>query len=248
MCDTLSKFIGTALISLGDFARFVSDNELQKVAYDRLAFYLEDLRESDQNQKIKRLEFTLPSNTNEVDLKALADDIFTVAWVEVRLDHNQNFQQWRFVPTVNLDAIEDYADRGEIACAFYGEDVDALKIVFSYYGAENGFSQHRLRYDPNITLPDLLTDTVKLPNNLANVITHDITSELIPYVKLRMIDQVTEETAPMMNMKLAALEQIRNDATARKMEWLDKWKNYKHNANRSQRGMKLPKYFGNRFF
>lgn len=239
MLDTLSKFIGTALLKLGDFAQFVSDNELETVAYDRLAFYLEDLRESDQNQRLKSLNFTLPDGVDEVNIKDLAKDIHSVAWVEVRLDNNQTYQIWRFIPTVNLDVIPEYRQRGELVCAFYGANVDELKIVFSYYG-DSYISAHRLRYDANIVLPNVLNDTVKLPNNLANVIVHDIVAEIIPHAQLRMLEMLKDDA--LLPQKFEILDSIRGDAVTRKNEWADKWNNFKQNAHRSQRGMKKPRY------
>lgn len=239
MLDTLSKFIGTALLKLGDFAQYVSDNELEAVAYDRLAFYLEDLRESDQNQRLKSLDFTLADAVNEVNVKDLAKDIHTVAWVEVRLDRNQTRQIWQFVPTVNLDVIPEYQQRGEMVCAFWGGNVDDLKIVFSYYG-DSYISAHRLKYDANIVLPSVLNDTVKLPNNLGNVITHDIVAEIIPHAQLRMLDMLKDDA--LLPQKIEILDSIRGDAVTRKTEWAEKWNNFKQNAHRSQRGMKKPRY------
>jgi hypothetical protein len=238
--DTLAKIIGTALVKLGDFAQYIQPNELEVVAFDRLAYYLADFRESDQNQRLKSLDFSLLPDSNSVDLQTLAGDIFSAAWVEARIDQGQTRQIWQVIPTVNLDTITDYADRGEFVCAFSGQNIGDLTVTFSYYG-DSQLRNHRLRYDANITLPGQLTDVLKLPDNLASVIVYDIAAEIIPFVELRIIDLFAENEAALA-LKLKVFDSIKNLVENRRDEWRDKWENYKLDANRSQRGMKRPKY------
>lgn len=238
--NSLAKLIGTALLKLGDFAGLVMPHELEAVAYDRLAYYLVDFRESDQNQRLKTLNFDLASMTNSVDLKALAADIHSAAWVEVRLDQGETREMWRVIPTVNLDVLPDYAERGEYACAFSGENIGDLVVTFSYYG-DSVLHKHRLRYDATLALPGQISDLVKLPDNLASVIVFDIAAEVIPFVELRLIEQFGENES-LLALKLKIFDSIKIMVEARRDEWLVKWENYKHDANRSQRGMRRPKY------
>jgi len=249
MCDTLSKNIGGALLALGDYANFVTGNELRQIAYSRLAYHLDEMRDSENNQRIKMLEFDLPSNVNEVDLSALATDIHTVQFVEMRVDQYFNsWQEWTTVPTVGIEALSDYQSRGSLACGFYATDLsEPLKIKFSYYGSTlQGVPhrQHRLYYDADIVLPTVLTSPSLMPNNLEHLLTEEITQYVIPFAKLRMTDKLADdETLP---LALANLEQIRQDAMYRAMQWQERLDDFNANANRSQRGMNRQRYLTNR--
>lgn len=184
MWETPSKVLSAVYTGLGrPEPEFLQRSELEEVFWQRIAWYYEGMRTSDQNIMSKwTSEFTLTTGVATKDLTTLtSSDILFPLWAERKLTSDSN-TVWQFVPTVNLDSLAEARAMGQSAVAFYGTSSDQITAEFSYYAEEVGTPLYtfRVRYQPVSSYSANIDATHSLPDNLTPLLVADVKSAVIP--------------------------------------------------------------------
>jgi hypothetical protein len=162
---------------------FLQSSELEEIFWQRLAWFYEGIRTSDQNIMSKwTSEFSITSTDNTKDLSTLtSDDILFPLWAERKITTTTN-SVWEFLPTVNLDTLADARKHAQPAVAFSGTATDVITATFSYYGGEVGAPLYtfRIRYQPKSSYSADIDTAHMLPDNLTPLLVADVKAAVVP--------------------------------------------------------------------
>ncbi len=153
--DTFAHLLTELMAALGFPDKSLLELEdAARALRSALAFYDLELGQSNQRLVLAKSPFT-PS-AREAEFAGVKG---VPLWIEYQLSP-EPADVWRYVPAVNLAAVEDAAERGEERCAFYSEN-GRLKVRLSYL--PDGATPHRLRYDPDPQAAATLADPLSVP-------------------------------------------------------------------------------------
>jgi hypothetical protein len=238
MKDTLAKIVSAVLIKHGKPPReLLSPREVAGAVLSILARRLVQRSQSDQNQEIRRKGFT--PDAREYSLAGVAElDQGTPLWVERRV--SVSLDSWDTVYITNLDTLEESRLRGDMRCAFFGEN-DKLLIKFSYDAAG---IEHKLYYDPNPQLSKTLDDKTGLPSHFNEMIVDEAVVKSQPLLIQHAAELETEDK-PISKTQFLAWEQVNTEAKDSLKEWEKLWKNHVWDSSDSQKGRNRRNILGN---
>jgi hypothetical protein len=230
---TISEIASDAYAALGKPpSHWLHPRDLLRIVRRRLAFTLTTLSQGDQNHTVSKYEFT--PTAKEHSLASIGNG--SPAWMEYRVFNGEtaDSDEWTFVPTVNLDSLEDY--RPNLAVAFYRDGAtNQLKARFTY-GARDWQSEttgkFRLWYDPDANVQKAMTDASGLPPNF-NYLIADGT--IIDAIGL-MMNNVAGLEEGVSDMQVAAWREIQGRAADRLVGWERAFKEHKNRSRGAQRG------------
>jgi hypothetical protein len=232
LLDTQAQLTTDVLQGLGYPAEeYLSVLDAYRAVTNALCYYLQILAQSNQNQIIRHVNFTPASR----DVVMAQEDVpgSSPAWVERQIGNVPN-ETFIYVPTCNLNALEDARERGEMRCAFYSEQ-GQLHIRFSYNPQDYTYRTHRLWYDPAPQLANALNDPHGMPANfypmpVARAITRCVPVMLI---KSAQLQEDGKEVSPQL---IAGWEAASNVANAEMKDFENRYKHYVFEAKGSERG------------
>lgn len=238
MYSTVSEVFNTAFVGLGrPEPELLQESDLAQIVYERLNFYYETLRQSDQNLTVRKsVEFQLSSGSNEYDLTAAVENegygIIEPLWCERKLT---NFAYgnpvWVFVPCVNADTQSDRRVERILTVSYYGDNPNQITAVFSAYGDEvltpnNSF---RIWYAPQNVFSSSIGATVTVPQNLTALVVCDV--KIIALAQMQMEASKYVDKRPNLAMRMKAWDRMTMELERQKVGW-DKW--FQSFANRSR--------------
>lgn len=230
--NTVSRIMSSAYLGLGKpEPELLQKSELSEIVFQRLAFYYEGLRTSDQNLMSKwSSEFTLASTENTKNLTTLtSSDIVLPLWAERQVTTGDN-ESWEFVPAVNLDTLQDKRNTGEPAVAFYDES-GVLYAAFSFYGNEVSTPEStiRIRYSPLNTFSE--TATLRVPDNLTPMIVTDVKLTAIPLMMVNAAKFPNKD----MTARIQAYAGMQQQLMMEKEEWKPLYERFVRRSRTTQR-------------
>lgn len=184
MWETPAKVMSAVYSGLGrPEPEFLQRSELEEMFWQRIAWYYEGVRTSDQNIMSKwTSEFSLSSTDNTKNLSTLTtNDILFPLWAERKVTTNTN-TVWEFVPTVNLDSLAEMRRQAQTAVAFYGTSPAQIVAEFSYYGGEVGQPLYtfRIRYQPVSSYSENVDADHAFPDHLTPMVVADLKAAIVP--------------------------------------------------------------------
>jgi len=257
--NTPAKIMSAAFIGLGQpEPELLQRSELADIVFQRLAFYYEGLRSSDQNLVSKwTSEFQLPVDASSVNLSTLtANDILMPLWAERRQTSDPD-GIWEFLPAVNLDTLAEKRSIGEAAVAFTGGNRTGVMAEFSYFGNEVSppAATFRVRYAPvGFGHTGNLSDNVGLPDNFTPMLIADVKLHAISLLQVNASKYVTSR--PELQARMAAWNVLAQQMMMDREEWNKLYESYIRRSRTSGRarnrsdvlsGSQLPKirrYYG----
>lgn len=255
-CDTVAKMYSDAYLGLGqpDDA-ILSRLELGNIVFRRIAFRLEQIRQSEQAISIaKTTVFELDPDSDQKDLTALEPDFIIPMWGEVLLSNILGNPVWGFIPTVHISMLPQQRVLGIPSVAFHGTNALEVLATFSFYGNElllmNNYNQIRVWYSPTVNLPTNENQVVELPQNLVSMVTYDIYVSAIPLMATNAAKQFAKNPALKDQVeqwnKLYAQYQLERQ----EFQFLyEKWCKESRGSHRPRRrGNVLPRLIGTRQF
>ena len=236
--ETPAKIMSSAFIGLGKpEPEFLQRHELEQILFERLAFYYEAIRSSDQNVMTKwTSEFTLTSTDNTKNLTSFtSDDILFPLWAERKLTTNTN-TIWEFVPTVNLDSLAEERFNGSPAVSFYGETPATIMAAFSYYGGEVGTPLYtfRIRYQPKSAFSSNVDADHLVPDNLSPLIVADVKLHAVSILVNNASKYMKDR--PELQSRIDGWTAIATQAQADKLEWQVHFERYVRRSRGAARG------------
>lgn len=240
MCDTYSQIFSAAYLSLGQPEdSFLSRLELANIVSRRWSYRMEGVRQSEQSVILaKSSTFTLAANENEENLTTLESDFSIPMWVEQQVTTYNSEPVWRFVPTVNLNILQQFRMNGTPAVAFYGANPLQVIAQFSYYGQDlwGNMRTHRVWYLPTLTAPTTEDTQIQLPDNLVNMLVYDTIDSAIPIIQMNMAKQLKDR--PELSTQMDALKALYMQNKQERDEfavYFEKWMNESRGSHRPRR-------------
>lgn len=243
MYSTLSQIFSAAYIGLGltepgqDWV--LPRLQLANIAYRRLSIRLEGVRQSENAISIaKTVEFQLGGTSNEQNLTSLANDFVVPMWVERQELNILNNPIWAFVPTINLNMLQQRRQLGLPAVSFYGGTAAEVIAQFSYYGneAQSTFMNHRVWYLPTVPMPDNEQQPLDIPDNLTNIVVLDVMCSAIPQMIVAASGRLKDmpELAEQMKAWDMLLMSLKGEQQEMQVLW-DKWMKESRGSHRPRR-------------
>lgn len=246
--DTPAKIMSAAYLGLGrPEPELLQRDELSDIVFQRLAFYYEGIRTSDQNAMSKwTSEFTLSASESTKNLTALtSSDIVMPLWAERKREAGTT-PIWEFVPTVNLDSLTDKRLTGESAVTFYGETANSIFMQASYFGSEVGtpYSTFRVRYAPVNSFSANVDASITIPDNLTPLIVTDVKLQALPLMQVNMAKYALER--PGYEARMASFAALQQQLMMNKEEWKPMYERFVRRS-RGQRARHRNDILGSRF-
>jgi hypothetical protein len=219
-CDAYSKIVSSVILGLGrPEPELLSEAEVAEIIYGQLEYYLEGIRQSDQNLVTKRTaEFTVDS-TFQKDLTALTSgDIAVPLWCERKVGDS-----WEFVETVNLDTLPQRAQQNYAAVAYIGDNPSQITAEFSYYNNDT----FRIAYSP---VNSFLTADVlgQFPTNLVRLII--VASKLEATFMLIMNALKYVDKRPELSARIKGWEILQQGLVADRQRWREWYDGYRKSS------------------
>lgn len=237
MYDTVSQIVRTAFIGLGNpEPELMTQSQLAEIVFERLWYYYEFARQSDQNVMVRRsVEFQLDADSDEVDLTALIESeghkIVEPLWCERKLLTFTNADTWVFVPTVNTDTITDRRLEWIIGVSYYGPDPKQLTAKFSVFGSDLILQQNAFRiwYSPQTVFTSDINQDIVIPENLAALVIVDVKIQAFAQMQVEASKYIDKR--PELAARMKSWDRMTLQLGTQKVEWLV-W--YKDFVNRSR--------------
>lgn len=257
--NTPAKIMSAAFIGLGQpEPELLQRSELADIVFQRLAFYYEGIRSSDQNLVSKWTdEFQLPADTASINLSTLTDeDILMPLWAERRQTADPD-GIWEFIPAVNLDTLAEKRSIGEAAVAFSGTNRNDIVAEFSYFGNEVSppAATFRIRYAPvGFAATGDLSEAVGIPDNFTPLLIADVKLHAIPLLQVNASKYLA--LRPELQARVAAWGTLAQQLVLDREEWSKLYESFIRRSRTSGRarnrsdvlsGSQLPKirrYYG----
>lgn len=241
MSLTYSQIYSAAYLSLGQpNDDILSKLELCNIVQRRWSYRMEGVRQSEQGVIIaKSSEFTLANDEDSEDLTTLESDFAVPMWVERQTITYLSNPIWEFVPTVNLNILEQFRSNFMPAVAFHGSNPSEVIAKFSYFGNETWLQQsriHRVWYLPDLTQPSTEETAISLPDNIVNILIYDTVVSAIPLMQMNMAKQLNNR--PELKDQMEALKGLYAQYTMEQKDFeklFDKWANESRGAHRPRR-------------
>lgn len=218
----------------------LSKLELANIVQRRWSYRMEGVRQSEQSVILaESSEFTLGADEDEKDLTTLESDFAVPMWMERQTISYLNHPVWEFVPTVNLNILQQFRASWMPAVAFHGSNPTECIAKFSYFGNETWLQQtriHRVWYLPNMTEPTTETTDVQLPDNLVNILIYDTYVSAIPLMQMNMAKQLKDK--PELKDQMDALRGLYAQYSIEQQEFqklFDKWANESRGSHRPRK-------------
>jgi hypothetical protein len=208
-------------------SELLQEADVARVVYRKLAFYYEGIRQSDQNLMTNVTdEFTLASGSRTQDISSLTTSaIITPLWCERKIYNGTN-DVWEFVPTVNLDSVEERRFDGRIAVAYYGTTANQITAIFSAAGDESPSPRNTFRiwYSPANTFTANKDATIAIPDTLAALVAVDAQLNCIPILTVNCAKYMDKR--PELGARVEAWQSMAGALQSEKQEWnalYEKW-------------------------
>jgi hypothetical protein len=243
LLDTQAQLTTDVLQGLGFPAEeYLSVEDAYRAVTNALAFYLQILAQSNQNQIIRRVPFTPSSRDvvmNQQDVPGSSP-----AWVERQIGDVPN-ETFEYVPVCNINALDDARARGEARCAFYSEQ-GQLHIRFSYNPQNLSYRKHYLWYDPAPLLANALNDPHGMPANFYPMASARAITRCVPIMLIKSAQMQEEgEVNPQL---IAGWEAAAGVAHDEMKDFENRYKHHVFESKGSERGRMrrnvLPEYGG----
>lgn len=237
MWDTPAKLISSTLVGLGQ-PEFLQEREVAEVVFRKVLYYYEGIRQSDQNLMASvTSEFTLGTGVNTKDLTALTSSaIVTPLWCERKVYDSTN-DYWEFVPTVNLNTLEERRWRDLPAVAYYGGNPNHITAVFSIYGDEAATPQstYRIWYSPTQSFTNNKDATLVFPSNLSPLVLIDCQLACIAPLITNASKYLGDR--PELAARISAWESQREELRGEKAEWIPLWDSWRKRSRGAHRAL-----------
>lgn len=148
---------------------------------------LNDMSISQNNWFTKSVERTVTSN--DVPLNSITD--FGTP-VQVQALVGGTAYNWKPMRFVTLEALDDFAETGQMVVAFYGQG-STLRLRFA-----RGFSlpiKIKIWYEPNVVLADGYQSTNPIPDNFLPLVNYEVAALCAPHVVGVSAEQAASLTA-----------------------------------------------------
>lgn len=232
MLDTQAQLTTDVLQGLGfPPEEYLSVEDAYRAVTNSLAFYLQILAQSNQNQVIRHVTFTPTSRDVVVNQQGVPGS--SPAWVERQVGNIPN-ETFEFVPTCNLNALEDARLRGEARCAFYSEQ-NQLHIRFSYNPQNLSYRTHRLWFDPSPQLANALNDPHGMPANFYPMVSARAIARCVPLMLIKSA-QLQEDGKEVNKQLIAGWEMAANVANTEMKDFENRYKRHVFESKGSERG------------
>lgn len=239
MYQTPAQIISSVFVGLGKpESELLQESEVAQVVFRKLAYYYEGIRQSDQNLMTNVTDaFTLSAGSNTKDLTTLtSSSIITPLWCERKIYDGAN-DFWEFVPTVNLDTLEEKRANYLPAVAYYGSTANQITAVFSLYGddVDAPHNTYRIWYAPGNSFTNNKDATLSIPDNLCALVVVDS--------QLNCIDPLINNAAkylekrPGLAARIAAWQASVPRLEREKMEWTVLWESWRKRSRGAHRAI-----------
>lgn len=231
MYSTVSEIFNSAFIGLGNpEPELMTESQLAEIVFERLCFYLESIRQSDQDLSIRKsIEFQLSSGSNEYDLTAAVEDqgfgIAEPLWAERKLTNFSSGNPiWQFIPMVNLDFQSERRAEHILTVSYYGDNANQITAVFSGYGDEilTPNNTFRIWYSPQYVFTANTGQTVPIPPNLTALVVCDVQIAALAQMQIEAAKYLDKR--PNLAMRMKSWDRLTEELFRRKQGW-DRWFN-----------------------
>lgn len=249
MWETPAKVLSAVYTGLGrPEPEFLQRSELEEVFWQRIAWFYEGLRTSDQNIMSKWSDtFSLTTSDNTKNLTTLTtSDILFPLWAERKITTDTN-ATWQFVPTVNLDSLAEARANGDSAVAFYGTSPNQVVAEFSYYAGEVGSPLYtfRVRYQPVSSYSADIDATHALPDNLTPLLVADVKAAVIPQMVANAM-KYRAERPDEIDARVQGWTAVKTQAEMDKAQWMPAFEQFRNRSRTAIRGRDRKDILGSR--
>lgn len=214
----------------------MTESQLAQIVYERLCYYYEGARNSDQNLTAKKsVEFTLGATENSIDLTDLVTDegdtIIEPLWCErLWFDYVGNNPVWVFVPTVNMDTLPERRYQQVTAVGYHGEIPTQITAEFSIYGNEavNPNATFRIWYAPGNVFSSDKDATIAIPDNLTAMIVVDVKIQAFEQMKVEAGKYLDKR--PELAARMAVWTGMQGQLQTQKAEWNKWWESFRRRS------------------
>lgn len=220
----------------------MTQSQLAQIVFERLCYYYEMARQSDQNVTVRKsVTFELDADSDEIDLTAAIDDegfqIIEPLWCERRLLTFTNNETWVFVPTVNADTITDRRLEWIVAVSYYGDNPRQINAKFSVYGGDLVLQQNAFRiwYSPGNVFTSDIGQTVAIPSNLTSLVVVDVKIQAFAQMQVEAAKYLDKR--PGLAARMKAWDRMTMQLTLQKAEWLEWFKDFCNRSRSAHRAM-----------
>lgn len=230
MYNTVDNILNPAFIGLGDpEPELMTRPQLAQIVFERLSYYYEMARQSDQNVMVRKsVEFEISSSSDEVDITDLVEDegytIITPLWMERRIASNTGFGDvWQYVDNVNTDTITDRRLENIIAVSYYGDNPNQITAKFSVFGDNLvlPYNSFRLWYAPGNVFSDSGDATIQIPPNLGALLVVDVKIQAFAQMQVEAAKYVDDR--PGLAARMKAWDRMTMQLETQKWEWTEWW-------------------------
>ena len=228
-CDpsAYSRIVSSVILGLGrPEPELLSEAETAEIIYGQLEYYLEGIRQSDQNLVTKRTPTFTVDSTFQKDLTALTSgDIAIPLWCE-RLAGDK----WEFVETVNLDTLPQRAQQNYAAVAYIGDNPSQITAEFSYYNNDT----FRVAYSPvnSFLAADVLA---QFPTNLVRLLI--VSSQLKATFTVIMNALKYVDKRPELQARIKGWEMLQQGLAADQQRWREWYDGYRKSSRGYHRAL-----------
>lgn len=194
MLDTQAQLTTDVMQGLGfPPEEYLSVEDAYRAVTNALAYYLQILVQSNQNQVIRKVTFTPRSRDYVLSQEDMPGS--SPAWIERQIGDAPN-ETFIYIPTCNVNALEDARERGEMRCAFYTEN-NELHVRFSYNPESYTPGTHRLWFDPSPQIANALNDPHGMPSNFYPMVSARAITRCVPtlLIKSAQLQESGEEVS-----------------------------------------------------
>lgn len=249
---TIAEIINDVLVAVGSPPQdWLSLKDVARLVRNRLAYRLTRLAQSDQNQNTSVISFRLgydadgyPIDDESSDPREQTlQDVGNPVWAERRVSAgNGSSGIWEYVPTVNLDSLEDWRNEARAAVSFYRDGaLDAMKMRYTFAptewsGNDSSGDNFRVWFDPNVATQSALESPTNLPPNFNFLIADDVIVSIIPVLMNNVARLSNGGEIVAGPLQISAWQSLQADAARRLAEWDQSFNEYRNRSKGSQRG------------
>lgn len=244
MYDTVAEILSSSYIGLGKpEPELLTESELAQIVFERLNYYYQKARASDQNLIVRVTEeFTLAAGSDEKDITALVEaDGFTISeplWVERKLlDYSGNDPVWVNVPIINTDTISDRRLEFIVAASFYGAVPQQITMKLSVYGDEVviPYNKFRVWYAPGNVFGDTTAQQIIVPDNVSALVMVDTKIQAFGQMQVEAAKYVDKR--PELKNRMIAWDRMTAQLNTQKVEWMKVFTDFINRSRSAHRAM-----------
>lgn len=227
MYDTVAEILSSSYIGLGKpEPELITESELAQVVFERLNYYYQKARSSDQNLIVRVTQpFTIAAGSDEKDITALVEaegySISEPLWVERKLmDYSSNNPVWVNVPIINTDTISDRRQEWLVAASFYGDTPRQITMKLSVYGDELQlpFNYWRVWYAPGNVFSSDINQTIVIPENVSALVMIDTKIQAFGQMQVEAAKYIDKR--PELAARMKAWDRMTMQLQTQKVEWM----------------------------